>query len=163
MGEPPGSREESSSLVPDSRRRARKPQHPCNTYYICQKYDPGQRCVCGVNKMTAVLRAARGIFSVAGLRTSMRGSTVAVRSFSANNAPSGQGHIADDVEGLVGKARSEAIFKRAFGEEWFEREGTAAFEEGTRENPIPILSTEAERCVGVSLPVSARPRWAVER
>jgi len=33
-----------------------------------------------------------------------------------------------------------------------------AFEEGTRENPIPILSTEAERCVGISLPVSSTIR-----
>ncbi len=32
-------------------------------------------------------------------------------------------------------------------------------EEGTRENPIPILSTEAERVVGISLPDDAEIRW----
>jgi hypothetical protein len=32
-------------------------------------------------------------------------------------------------------------------------------EEGTRENPIPILSTENERIVGISLPDDSEIRW----
>ncbi len=36
-------------------------------------------------------------------------------------------------------------------------------EEGTRENPIPILSTEAERVVGISLPDDAEVRWCIVR
>lgn len=32
-------------------------------------------------------------------------------------------------------------------------------EEGTKENPIPILSTEQERIVGISLPDDSEIRW----
>ena len=46
-----------------------------------------------------------------------------------------------------------------YGGELFAREAQAFFEEGTRENPIPILSTEAERVVGISLPDEAETRW----
>lgn len=57
------------------------------------------------------------------------------------------------------QARAEAAFERVYGTELFAREPTAAFEEGTRENPIPILSTEAERVVGISLPDESEIRW----
>lgn len=49
--------------------------------------------------------------------------------------------------------------KRAFGEELYDRDATAYFEEGTRENPVPILSVEDERVVGISLPDDAEIRW----
>ena len=38
-------------------------------------------------------------------------------------------------------------------------EATIYLEEGTKENPIPILSTESERIVGISLPDDAEIRW----
>ena len=41
---------------------------------------------------------------------------------------------------------------QAYGEELFNRDATAYFEEGTKENPIPILSVEDSRIVGISLP-----------
>ena len=64
------------------------------------------------------------------------------------------------TEGLTGVARKEEAFEAAFpgAGDYFDRAGVGAFEEGTRENPIPILSTEAERCVGISLPVSSTIR-----
>ena len=145
-----------------------------------------------------------------------------------------QGSVAD-IEGLAGPARAEAMLKRAYGEELFDRDATAflevrgarararvcvcvlrvdesvarcgavcggearassraspssrffvrarvagvvggerarhafvapslactfrATQEGTRENPIPILSIEDSRVVGVSLPDDATVRW----
>lgn len=70
----------------------------------------------------------------------------------AGKVPAEQGYI-PDVDGLVGRARQEAVVRKAFGEELYDRDAPAFFEEGTRENPIPILSVENERIVGVSLPV----------
>ena len=55
------------------------------------------------------------------------------------------------------------MYKRAFGEELFDREASIYHEEGTKENPIPILSTEEERIVGISLPDDAEVRWMVLR
>ena len=55
------------------------------------------------------------------------------------------------------------MYKRAFGEELFDREANAYHEEGTKENPIPILSTEEERIVGISLPDDAEVRWMILR
>lgn len=72
----------------------------------------------------------------------------------AGKVPAEQGYI-PDLDGLVGRARQEAVVRKAFGEELYDREAPAFFEEGTRENPIPILSVENERIVGVSLPVRA--------
>lgn len=57
------------------------------------------------------------------------------------------------------QARAEAAFERVYGQELFAREPQSFLEEGTRENPIPILSTESERIVGISLPDEAETRW----
>ena len=69
----------------------------------------------------------------------------------------------DDVEGLTGRARTEAIFKRVYGKEYFNKEAPTFFEEGTRENPIPILSNQEERLVGITLPDEAEIRWIILR
>jgi hypothetical protein len=69
----------------------------------------------------------------------------------------------DDVDGLTGRARTEAIFKRVYGKEYFNKEAPTFFEEGTRENPIPILSNEEERLVGITLPDEAEIRWMILR
>ena len=53
--------------------------------------------------------------------------------------------------------------KKVYGEELFDREANSFFEEGTKENPIPILSTEDERIVGISLPDDAEVRWMILR
>ena len=58
-----------------------------------------------------------------------------------------QGYV-PDVDGLVGRARREAVYKRVYGEDLHDVEPKQYMEEGTRENPIPILSTESERLVG---------------
>lgn len=58
-----------------------------------------------------------------------------------------QGYV-PDVDGMTGRARREAVYKRVYGEELHDVEPKAFMEEGTRENPIPILSTESERLVG---------------
>lgn len=73
----------------------------------------------------------------------------------ASSAPGGKAGTVAGTEGLTGVARKEEAFEAAFpgAGDYFDRAGVGAFEEGTRENPIPILSTEAERCVGISLPV----------
>ena len=91
------------------------------------------------------------------------------------------------IEGLAGRARKEAMYKQvrragicfelrvqpasspvhslsfpslqAYGEELYNRDATAFFEEGTKENPIPILSVEDSRIVGVSLPDDPEIRW----
>jgi hypothetical protein len=94
------------------------------------------------------------------------------------------------VEGLAGRARQEAVYKKAYGEDLFDRDATAYYEvssstskgrdpagaadpelsgfirfvfvrlqEGTKENPIPILSIEPSRIVGISLPDDATIRW----
>lgn len=68
------------------------------------------------------------------------------------------GSIAD-IEGLTGKARKEAMVDRVYGQELFDRDALSFFEEGTKENPIPILSMEDERIVGISLPDDAEIRW----
>lgn len=78
----------------------------------------------------------------------------------ASKVPAEQGHI-PDIEALTGKARAEAMYRKAFDAELFDRNPESAFEEGTRENPIPILSAQSERVVGVSLPVSER--WGTGR
>lgn len=58
---------------------------------------------------------------------------------------------------LPGIARKEEIAKLAHGEDFdlFDRDATAFFDEGTKENPIVILSNEPTRIVGCSLEVSA--------
>ena len=58
---------------------------------------------------------------------------------------------------LSGIARKEEIAKLAHGEDFdlFDRDATAFFDEGTKENPIVILSNEPTRIVGCSLEVSA--------
>ena len=55
----------------------------------------------------------------------------------------------------AGIARKEEIAKLAAGEDFdlFDRDATAFFEEGTKENPIVILSNEPTRIVGMSLEV----------
>ena len=60
---------------------------------------------------------------------------------------------------MTGRARREAVFKRVYGEDLHDVDPKIFMEEGTRENPIPILSTESERLVGVSLPDDAEIRW----
>lgn len=84
----------------------------------------------------------------------------------ASKGPAGgageQGSV-PDIEGLTGRARAEAIVKKVYGQELFDREAYSVLEEGTRENPIPILSTEDERIVGISLPDDAEVRWMVLR
>ena len=62
--------------------------------------------------------------------------------------------VADDVY-FAGIARREEIAKLAAGEDFdlFDRDATAFFEEGTKENPIVILSNEPTRIVGMSLEV----------
>jgi hypothetical protein len=57
------------------------------------------------------------------------------------------------------QARDEAVFEKAYGKDLFNRDAPSYMEEGTRENPIPILSTHAERVVGISLPDEAETRW----
>ena len=64
-----------------------------------------------------------------------------------------------DVDGLTGRARREAVFKKVYGEELHDMDAKAFTEEGTRSNPIPILSTEPTRIVGISLPDDAEIRW----
>lgn len=60
-------------------------------------------------------------------------------------------------EGLTGIARKEELVHQSVGEEVdiFDRDATAFEEEGTKDNPIVILSNEPSRIVGISLPV----RW----
>ena len=65
------------------------------------------------------------------------------------------------IEGLTGVARKEAVFKAAFNEEFFNRDAVRYEEEGSRENPIAILSHEAERYVGLSLPDDNEVRWFI--
>ena len=67
--------------------------------------------------------------------------------------------MARSEDGLTAKARAEAAFSKAYGQDLFNRDATSFFEEGTRENPIPILSTLAERVVGISLPDESEIRW----
>ncbi len=69
--------------------------------------------------------------------------------------PEDQGHFATSKEQAVGKARSEEAYVTAFEQEFFDRDALAVFEEGTKENPIQILSNEHERYVGVSVEVRA--------
>lgn len=59
-------------------------------------------------------------------------------------------------EGLTGIARKEEVVHQTMGEDVdiFDRDATAFEEEGTKENPIVILSNESSRIVGISLPVS---------
>ena len=78
-------------------------------------------------------------------------------------AKGGEQGFIPGIEGLAGRARAEAMVKKVYGEELYDREANAYFEEGTRENPIPILSTEDERIVGVSLPDDAEVRWMILR
>ena len=84
----------------------------------------------------------------------------------ASKGPAGgageQGSV-PDIEALTGRARAEAIVKKVYGQDLFDREAYSVLEEGTRENPIPILSTEDERIVGISLPDDAEVRWMVLR
>lgn len=76
----------------------------------------------------------------------------------ALKVPTEQGYVAD-IDGLTNKARNEAVFEKAYGKDLFNRDAVGYFEEGTRENPIPILSTESERVVGISLPDDSEIRW----
>ena len=69
-----------------------------------------------------------------------------------------QGYV-PDVDGMTGRARREAVFKRVYGEDLHDTDAKAFTEEGTRANPIPILSTEPTRLVGISLPDDAEIRW----
>eukprot|EP01138_Halocafeteria_seosinensis_P001537 gb/GECG01001575.1/.p1 GENE.gb/GECG01001575.1/~~gb/GECG01001575.1/.p1 ORF type:complete len:105 (+),score=17.69 gb/GECG01001575.1/:1-315(+) len=59
-------------------------------------------------------------------------------------------------EGLTGIARKEEVVHQTMGEDVdiFDRDATAFEEEGTKDNPIVILSNERSRIVGISLPVS---------
>ena len=54
----------------------------------------------------------------------------------------------------TGKTRAEEAFSSAFGQELFDRDALEVFQEGTKENPIQILSNEHERYVGISVEVS---------
>lgn len=83
--------------------------------------------------------------------------TTALRAMSS--APTNEKGSIPDVEGLAGRARQEAMYKKAYGEELFDREASFYAEEGTRENPIPILSVDDSRIVGISLPDDATTRW----
>lgn len=74
------------------------------------------------------------------------------RARSGIKVPADQGSV-PDVEALTGRARAEAMVKKAFDEDLFDRDALQFQEEGTRENPIPILSAQDERIVGISLPV----------
>jgi hypothetical protein len=69
------------------------------------------------------------------------------------------GGIPDDREGLTGKALDEAMYVEKYGQEFYDRDALTFYEEGTKENPICILSEEPERLVGVSLTDDANIRW----
>ena len=73
--------------------------------------------------------------------------------------PDDQGHIPTDYEQATGVARQEELFTSVFGEEFYDRDPPSAVEEGTKENPIMVYSTETERYVGVSLEEDASIRW----
>jgi hypothetical protein len=63
--------------------------------------------------------------------------------------------------GLAGNARKEMVWKKAYGYDYFDRATLAFTEEGTRENPIPVLSHYDYRYVGISLPVSRNISYMV--
>ena len=48
---------------------------------------------------------------------------------------------------------------QAFKTEWFDRDAKIFVSEGSISNPIPILSVEPERIVGISLPNDSEIRW----
>eukprot|EP01138_Halocafeteria_seosinensis_P001535 gb/GECG01001573.1/.p1 GENE.gb/GECG01001573.1/~~gb/GECG01001573.1/.p1 ORF type:complete len:134 (+),score=28.80 gb/GECG01001573.1/:1-402(+) len=66
-------------------------------------------------------------------------------------------------EGLTGIARKEEVVHQTMGEDVdiFDRDATAFEEEGTKDNPIVILSNERSRIVGISLPDDAFCRYFV--
>lgn len=66
-----------------------------------------------------------------------------------------EGDIPEGRDGLVGTSREEEIYTTKFGQELYDREASAYYEEGTKENPICILSESHERIVGISLTVRA--------
>lgn len=61
----------------------------------------------------------------------------------------------------AGKARAEELAKEVAGDDFdlYDRDAVAYFEEGTKENPIVILSTEESRVVGMSLEDDAFVRF----
>lgn len=69
------------------------------------------------------------------------------------------GGIPDEREGLTGKALDEAMYKEKYGKDLYDRDALTFFDEGTKENPICILSEEPERLVGISLADDANIRW----
>lgn len=73
--------------------------------------------------------------------------------------PEDQGRIPTDFEQATGIARKEEVFTSVYGEEFFDRDAPSATEEGTKENPVLVYSTEPERYVGVSLEEDASIRW----
>ena len=56
-------------------------------------------------------------------------------------------------------ARKEIVYEEAFGQSMFDRDAPLFAEEGTKENPICILSEEPSRFVGISLPDDANIKW----
>jgi len=48
---------------------------------------------------------------------------------------------------------------QAYKTEWFDRDAKIYISEGSIANPIPILSVEPERIVGISLPNDSEIRW----
>ncbi len=77
----------------------------------------------------------------------------AVRVFSVKPL-AGEGVI-PGPEGVTGVAHKEEVYEAAYGQAFFDRDAPVFHEEGTKENPIPILSVESERAVGISFEVSA--------
>ncbi|CAE7888015.1 unnamed protein product [Symbiodinium sp. KB8] len=69
------------------------------------------------------------------------------------------GGIPDERKGLTGKALDEAVYSEKYGQEFYDRDALTFFDEGTKENPICILSEEPDRLVGVSLTDDANIRW----
>lgn len=53
-----------------------------------------------------------------------------------------------DVE--YGVSRAEEVYELAYGQKYYDRDALEVFQEGTKENPVMILSNEHERYVGVS-------------
>ena len=69
------------------------------------------------------------------------------------------GGIPDERKGLTGKALDEAVYTEKYGSDLYDRDALTFLEEGTKENPICILSEESERLVGISLTDDANIRW----
>merc|ERR1712146_487551 len=57
----------------------------------------------------------------------------------------------------------EAVYSEKYGQEFYDRDALTFFDEGTKENPICILSEEPDRLVGVSLTDDANIRCSTSR